>query len=115
MDALKDFLHLASPIATLIGLGISTWGSYRLMLFYHPFRGTNFWKSLRRLMFLTMTFRFKTLRQKIRVEAQLGKHKEEKRADSLTGVYLLFFGFALQVFGAICWCFDSWMDIAFKP
>ena len=111
---MKEFLHLASPMATLVGLALSTWGSYRLMLFYHPFKGKEFWKSVAKNMFLALTLRFGTLQKKIRFEAKIAETREEKRVDSLTGVYLLFFGFALQVFGAVCWCIDSKMDLTSK-
>lgn len=111
---MKEFLHLASPIATFVGLLLSTWGSYRLMLFYHPFRGPEFWRSLRTVALMFVTFRFTTLKRKIRIEARSAKSKKENRVDSLAGIYLLFWGFALQVFGAICWCIDSKMDLAVK-
>ncbi len=94
-------------MATLIGLLISTWGPYRLVLYYHPLRGREFWKSFGTV--LASIFRKKKLKNLIRIEAALGK--KENRVDSLTGVYLLFFGFALQVFGAICWCIDSLLDL----
>jgi hypothetical protein len=111
---MKSVLHLASPIATLIGLLISTWGTYRLMLYYHPSSGKEFWKSFRTVCWLALRSRRK-LETLIRVQARAAMRKEENRVDSLKGVYLLFVGFALQVFGAMCWCIDSMMDLSIKP
>lgn len=112
---MKAFLHLASPIATLIGLVLSTWGSYRLVLYYHPYKGLEFWKSLASITGFALTIRFGRLARKVNLEAELARNKREHRVDSLSGIYLIFFGFVLQVFGATCWVVDSKMDLNAEP
>jgi hypothetical protein len=35
----------------------------------------------------------------------------ENRKRMLIGVYVLFFGFVLQFFGALSWCIDAFFDV----
>lgn len=109
---MRTFVHLGAPFCTLIGVLVSTWGSYYLLLYYHPFKAANFWKSIRRFCLLSSTLRIQQLKQEIKVEAQLAARKAEDRTDSLTGVYLLFLGFIFQAFGAVFWCIDAALDLS---
>jgi hypothetical protein len=104
---MKAFLHIASPVATFAGLFLSTWGTYRLVRYYHPLNGTEFLKSLKTVFVYSIRFRIQDLREYLRVEAGVAAGKTEERYNSLVAIYFLFFGFALQLFGALCWWADS--------
>lgn len=109
---MKSFLHLASPICTFVGLLLSVWGSYRLMRYYQPYRTKlEFWKSFQSTTWLTVRFRRRALRRRIKLEARAARGRKENRVDSVFGTYLLFWGFTLQVFGAMFWIADSIIDI----
>jgi hypothetical protein len=104
---MKGFLHLASPVATLVGILVSTWGTYRLMRYYYALSRWEFWKSLAVVCFLATTFQPRRLKEMLKVVAWAGEKAQENRYDSIVGAYLLFLGFALQLFGAVCWCIES--------
>lgn len=112
---MKAFLHIASPVATLVGLFLSTWGTYRLVRYYHSLSGVEFLKSLRTAFFYAIRFQIENLRVYLEADADAASKKQEERSNSLAAIYFLFFGFALQLFGALCWCVDSVLDIAATP
>jgi len=112
---MKAFFHIAAPVATLMGMFLSTWGTYRLVRYYHPLSGAEFVKSLRTVFTYAIRFRIQALKEYLGVEARVASKKTEERYNSLVAIYFLFFGFALELFGSLCWCLDSIWDIAATP
>jgi hypothetical protein len=112
---MKTFFHIAAPLATLMGMFLSTWGTYRLVRYYHPLSGAEFLKSLRTVFLYAIRFRTKALQEYLGYEAQAASQKQEERYNSLVAIYFLFFGFALELFGSLCWCLDSIWDIVATP
>ena len=81
------------------------------MRYYHPLSGVEFIKSIRTVCWFLIRFQMQRLRGYFNTEAGTAKKKTEDRYDSIVGIYALFFGFALQGFGALCWFIDSVIDI----
>lgn len=136
---MRTFFHVAAPLFTLLGVLFSAWGTYRLMLSYHPFppKGRDFWKSVGRVSWLSLEDRFRPIINRfielrtrlkglnpipvtakkneskageyINVIAAIGK-REEKMPDAVAGLYLLFVGFVFQALGSGFWCVDSILD-----
>jgi hypothetical protein len=114
---MKAFVHLTAPAATLIGVILSAWGTYRLTLYYHAFRRRrmDFWSSIARVCYYLSRFQVSRVKKYISIVAQIGRNREENRIDSLVGLYLLFVGFIFQGIGAMCWMIDSLVDVMAHP
>jgi hypothetical protein len=108
---MKTVIQLVGPLLTLIGCGLSIYGTFLVARSYHPFRAKQFWITILKTLGMTVTFRVHKAIEFIRLAAEIATNKED-RAVSLVGYFLIFWGFFFQSLGAIFWGIDVLMGLA---
>ncbi len=106
MDTLRALVSVGAPALTVFGVVMAALGTLMICKPYHPF---STFALIRHLLGVLWSFRHglgEALRL-VRITSSLGTINEEDRAKSLVGVYLVFFGFFLQMFGACLWLIDA--------
>ena len=99
LDA-RSVVLIGGPSITLLGVIVGVMGTLMICKPYHPFSYLAF---VRHLLGVIWAFRrgAEEATRLIRIASQLGAVNEEDRANSLMGVYVVFFGFVLQAIGAV--------------
>lgn len=105
----KNVVHVLAPGATLLGVAVTVWGTYRLTKWYHPFKGMGFLKSVVEICALVISQKRMAAKKKAAMQWQLAD--AENKTDSVIGLDFVFLGFVLQGFGGLFWLIDSVVDI----
>lgn len=112
--SVRHLVQLLGPTVTLVGLVYSVLGTYFLTRLYHPYRVWDFCVAVAKAIFYTLFFQTKKILKIARVAVATGAITPEDRARSLLGIYFIFFGFLLQMIGAIFWATDSFWGVFFE-
>lgn len=107
---LKALVHIGAPVVTLVGVAVSVIGTYLITQWHHPFDNTEFWKSVKRVLWLLVTGRKRKAKEIVELASDLAI-KNETLAVSLFGLYIVFIGFVIQGAGTLLWCIDSIVDV----
>jgi hypothetical protein len=84
---LREAIQLAGPVLTLVGVGLSVVGTYRLTKPYHAYDGRDLVASVLRAVRLAV-MRASTVRDaEAETSAHIASLNREQRADSLVGIY----------------------------
>lgn len=111
---MREIVHVAAPVATLMGVLLSAIGTYLTVQWYHPFNKTGFWMTMWRICGLVIARRVDKAKKKTEFASKLAAINLENRTDLLTGIYFVFIGFVFQGCGAFFWCIDAMVDLSQK-
>ena len=94
VEALGFLLSIAGAILGLLG-------ALTMAHSYHPFSLSDFAKQGIRLVWKLFRQDLATVVRSVEIASKLGAVNNENRGYSLFGLYLVFWGFCLQLFGAV--------------
>ena len=109
---MKGFVHIAAPVATLVGVLVSVIGTYLITQSEHPFSHIEFWKSVAKVLWLLITGRKAAAEELVQTASGVAMNTKSL-AISLFGLYIVFIGFLIQGLGSILWCVDAIADLCF--
>ena len=104
---IRHAIQLLGPALTILGVLLSSWGTYRLTRWYHPFTAGGFWTTIGRVVILSFRGEILKLLKEAEIATIFASSNPEAKAESLLGVYYIFLGFILQLIGACFWGVDA--------
>lgn len=104
---LRFLVSLGAPLLSVIGVAVSAYGTYLVTRWYHALPKLDFARSAIRIAWLFVSGQKETALSLMSSAAELGdKFGAEDKRETLAGVYVIFFGLALQLVGDGLWILD---------
>jgi len=98
---MKELLHWAGPIVTLLGVVIGAYATLLMCREYHPFTNSGMIRHLLWLAGRAMAGKEEEVRSALETASAFAESNPVNKTRTLAGVYVLVFSFFVQTLGAV--------------
>jgi len=98
---MKELLHWAGPIVTLLGVVIGAYATLLMCREYHPFTNGGMIRHLLWLAGRVMAGKAEEVRSALETASAFAESNPVNKTRTLAGVYVLVFSFFVQTLGAV--------------